>query len=409
MAKKEVRDLDYAIVGSRMSRVSKVIVRTFMGALKRDKNPWAIMVWGPPGCGKTFSVYSAAKRINKILNVKEDDVLRKCSAKSLLIACMDPVDVNGFPQKHPDHPFAEYYPLRWAWEASVEYEWAQKEERKDKNWNAPPMILFFDDLPVAHQQTQAAFFKVVHERMVGDLTLRPNVMLVAAGNRIEDNAGAQDMPTALGNRFRHIYANVNTEDWTEWAVKEGGIHPSIVAFIRKNPGDLFDFDDEKANAEEKAFATPRSWENLSDAMWEEELFNDKDPEFSKTGIGIIGRGIASSFFAFLKTTRSAVAPEEIVKNPKKAPVPNKKHMDLLYATVAGLEHYLRENPKHYKAGLIYSCRDELPADHAIILAKSVVDLIWEFEDEDERNKALSSDEFETMYNKYGEHMAGISF
>lgn len=402
----EVRDLDYNILGSGMGRVKRVIVRTFLGAIKRAKQPWAVMIWGPPGCGKTFTVYSAAKAISKFLGY---DALRECKAKSLLIACMDPVDVNGFPQKHPEHPFAEYYPLRWAWEASREYEAVERERRKDEKWQAPPMILFFDDLPVAHQQTQAAFFKVVHERMVGDLTLRSNVMLVAAGNRVEDNAAAQDMPTALGNRFRHVYAKVNNEDWEKWAVTEGGIHPSIVGYLRKNQSHLFDFDAEKANSEEKAFATPRSWENLSDAMFEEEILDDKDPEFVKTVAGIIGRGLATSFTSFIKSSRSAVDPKEIVKNPRKAPVPTRKNLDLIYATVAELEHYLREHPKDYRAGLIYACRQELPSDHAITLAKSIVDMIWTWEDEEMRNEAIGTKEFEIMYDKYGESISGVGF
>jgi DNA polymerase III delta prime subunit len=405
--KNEVRDLDYAVLGSGMARIKRVVVRTFIGALKRGKFPHALMIQGPPGCGKTFTVYSAAQAISKFLNI--DDPIRACTAKSLLIACMDPVDVNGFPQKHPEHPFAEYYPLRWAWEASQEYEQAERDRRGDPKWTAPPMIIFFDDLPVAHQQTQAAFFKVVHEGMVGDLTLRKNVMIIAAGNRVEDNAAAQDMPTALGNRFRWIYAQPTHQDWIEWAVREGGIHPAVVGYLRKNEADLFDFNEEKANSEEKAFATPRSWENLSDALFEDELFEDRDPEFMKTTAGIIGRGLASMFHAFLRTAMSAVPASEIVKNPKKAPVPKKQHLDLLHATVASLEHHIRENPKTYQAGLVYACREEMPADMAILLAKSITDLIWTWPDEAARNEAFASKEYEIMFDRYGEHITGVSF
>lgn len=391
---------DYDTVGSSPAEVTSRLVNAFTKALVRGKRPAPHMIWGPPGVGKTFTVYAAAKEIGDVLAVK-------CDAKSLLIACMDPTDVVGVPFPNPEHPYSDYRPLAWAWQASIEYE--QDAQARNKDFKAPPMILFFDDLPVAHPQTQAAFFKVVHEGMVGDLTLRPNVMLVAAGNRVEDAAAAQEMPTALASRFRHIYFRTTQRDWLEWAINSG-VHPFVTGYIHGNADHLHDFDPTRP---EKAFACPRTWEMVSDALFEHEAefkasAADKrksaNTSVFKITAGIIGEGKACSFHAFIDNTRHSVPPEEIVKAPDEAPVPKRDKLDALHATVYSMQHYVNENHSAWKPALIYSIRKEMLPELGLILAKAAVDVIFKHLDETARLKAVDSDAFATMFDIYGEYL-----
>lgn len=274
------------------------------------------------------------------------------------------------------------------------------------------MLLFFDDLPAAHFQTQSAFFKGVHEGKWGSLHQRDNVMVVGAGNRVEDNAAANDMPTPLANRFRHCYANPSTSDWLKWAgeFREEGepgvtgqsrIHPLVIGYIRTKQDALIEFNNEVAVRADKAFASPRTWEDISELLYEEEI-GQEDELFGKVVRGIIGQGIGTEFIAYLQESTSLVPPEEIVKNPKRARIPSRKNLDALHATVASLELYLRQHPKHWKAGVQYALRKEMVSDVGILLAQTVCEVIQDHLEPGLRGRALSDDVFISLCERYEE-------
>lgn len=393
--------LDYDIVGHNMKAVKDRLVSMFVYALKQNRKPDPAFLWGPPGIGKTFTVYDVAKEVSQILKTEVE-------MKSLMLSTLDPCDIAGVPHRHGDHPFTQYLPLNWAWLASKEYEESMRKE--DPNFVAPPMIIFFDDFPVAHQQTQAACFKVVHEGMAGDLTFRDNVFQIGAGNRPEDNAAAQEMPTAMASRFRHFYCNLRAQDWIEWATKRGGINPYVVGFVRHHRDALHQFD---PNSPEKAFPCPRTWEMLSNALFENEsevkevVKNKKkgaSTDMFKVTAGVIGTGMAHQFHAYLDQTRFAVPVEEVLKNPKGCKVPDMNELDALHATVASLEHHIRQNVQDWKPVTTYLNRKEMMDELAIILAAAVTDAIIEKADDDVRIEAFSDEQYEEMNDKYGKYI-----
>jgi hypothetical protein len=224
-------------------------------------------------------------------------------------------------------------------------------------------------------------------------------MVVAAGNRVEDNAAANDMPTPLANRFRHCYANPTTDDWLKWAASdEGGIHPFVIAFIRTCKNDLREFNDDVATRAEKAFASPRTWHDISELLWEGEI-GAKDELFGPMTMGIVGRGSATKFLGFMRNTTAVIPPEDIVKNPKKARVPSARNLDALHATVASLELHVKQNPKHWKAAVIYSTRKEMLSDVGILLAQTVAEVCQELPAK-ERANAFGSDAFAALFDRY---------
>lgn len=405
--------VDIDVVGSTMHEVKSRVVNGFLHALRGGYSPDATMVWGPPGIGKTFTIYDAAREVAaQYYGVDKDTKQPKGSiyVKSLMLSTMDPTDIVGVPHRHREFDYTQYLPLRWAWDASVEYELAMRKEHP--KFVAPPMVLFFDDFPVAHQQVQAACFKLFHEKQAGDLRIRDNVMLIAAGNRPEDNAAAQEMPTAMASRFRHIYSKIDADEWLSWATKAGNIHHLVVGFIRGHKASLHDFD---PNSPEKAFPCPRTWEMCSTAMKENEAEiaesvkkgKSKDTSLFKVTSGIIGTGHATEFHAFLDQTRYAVPAEEIVKDPKKAKVPKIQEIDALHATIAELEYHVKRKPKDWKAALIYSIRKEMMPEMGLVLATSTTDVIMTKLDPDDLIEALATPEYEEMNEKYGEFLTAV--
>lgn len=154
-----------------------------------------------------------------------------------------------------------------------------------------------------------------------------------------------------------------------------------------------------ANRADKAFASARSWESVSEFLWEGQIDRENDNTFSKVIMGIVGRGVATSFHAFLRNTTAVVPPEEIVKNPKKAKLPSKKNLDALHATIASLEHHIKEHPDTWEAGVIYATRDEMMPDFGCLLANSIVNVVLTLP-ADERAEAMGNDAFAELLDKY---------
>lgn len=339
----------------------------------------AIMLWGSPGIGKT----------GVINTVYGEDM--GATVHPILAGCSDPTDFGGIPNPMKDVPAFEHVPPYWAYLASSE------------NPNPESLVLFFDDVVTADEQTQAALYKATHERRVGRLFFRNDVRMVFAGNRVDDKSAANDMPLALGNRMLHFNVSVDYKEWVQWAVG-AGIHPMVVAYIRTQPQHINTFFDAvKGNI--KAFATPRTWHLLSDTL----------KAFGETGIsdderlavcgGLVGEGVATEFCGFLANVEGLIPPDVILRDPEKAPVPPKEKLDLLHATVSSLEAAIQQKPTvdTISAGLIYGMR--LVPELGIVLGYSVLHTIMDSKNIDakEKAKAMQAPAFRKTLEKWGKY------
>ena len=354
-----------------------------------------VMLWGSPGIGKTKGLHYTLEPMGyRMIPV--------------LAGCSEPTDLSGIPFNYNDQ-YAKYLVPWWMFLCSD-----AKEVPED---HQGPTVLFLDDIVTAPEQTQAAFFKLVHERRLGQLALRDNVRIIAAGNRVEDKSAASRMPLALANRFFHIHVKHDSTVWLQWAPK-AGIHPNVTSFIRTQPQYLSTFE-EAVKKGHYAFATPRSWEMLSDALsaldaaqmrkWQgkaDSTHSEKsaDNYTFRVASGIIGQGLAAVFNTFIRNTLSLISPEEIIRDPEKARIPKTEDIDILHATISAAEHFVKkkENAKHWAPFMKYSLR-VLP-DLGLILAKQCVAVVLNDLTDDERVKAASSKEFQAMFDKWGDHL-----
>lgn len=251
-----------------MSEIQRTIVANYMGGVARERKPRPVMCWGAPGEGKTFTMIAAARELKRKLGGEFDFF-------DIPTSCLEPCDITGIPfpvSVAGVETYSKCLAPDWAYLISKEYEAAEKE--KDPEFVANPGIILFDDVVAAHFQTQTAFFKGVHEGKWGGLHQRDNVMVVACGNRVEDNAGANDMPTALANRFEHCYAKPTTDDWLAWGAgfREEGeegvsgecrIHPLPLAFIRTCKDDLREWDTTSKDGERVALRSEKAFARVS--------------------------------------------------------------------------------------------------------------------------------------------------
>jgi len=171
----------------------------------------------------------------------------------------------------------------------------------------PKTLLFLDELPHGSPSVQNALFQLVKDRQLGEYKLPDSTVIVGAGNRIQDRAGANRVNTALGDRFIHLNLDVCADEWVEWAKKSKRVIPEVIAYIRYRPENLFVFD-----AKAQVQATPRSWEYASKIM---ATSPDSDIE-QELLAGTVGEGVSAELIGFLRTCRSLPSVDQIINNPE---------------------------------------------------------------------------------------------
>lgn len=238
-----------------------------------------VFLWGGPGLGKS----SVVRQLAQSLAVPLQDV------RALLL---DPVDLRGLPFLGNDG----------------RSKWATPEFLPRDGEG----ILFLDELNAAPAMVQASCYQLVLDRKLGEYALPDGWSIIAAGNRDSDRAATTRMPTPLRNRFVHLEFEVDTQEWSEWAI-QAGARPEVIAFLRFRPELLSAFDRDAT-----AFPSPRSWEFVSRIL-------ETGPERSiehELFAGAVGAGAATEFSAFLRMFRELPSIDAILLNPQSEPVPD---------------------------------------------------------------------------------------
>ena len=247
-----------------------------------------IFIWGPPGVGKS----SIVKQVCEELNIGFID---------LRLALLEPVDLRGVPFIKKDSENGEKTVF-----------WARPVFLPSEGQG----ILFLDEVPAAPPAIQATSYQLVFDRCVGEHKLGDGWYIVAAGNRETDAAVSYRVPSPLRNRFIHVEYELTVDDWSEWAIPRG-IHPHVIGFVNFRRDLLFNFN---PNSAERAFATPRTWEFVSDLL-HAGVFD------SETIGGCVGSGVAVEFLAYVKLQEKMPNIEDILNgNLERLPQYDKTEM-----------------------------------------------------------------------------------
>lgn len=302
------------------SRITNLIAARAKSDSKRP-----LMIWGPPGAGKSAVVRSAADAL-------------KYEFIDLRLPLMD--------QSGADFRFpmidAKAGTMKWI--TSSEFP------------NSGKGILFIDEIVQGTPSQMAAASQLILDRRIGTYNLPDGWIVVAAGNRETDRAATNKMPSHIANRFTHIDFEVDANDWYDWAYAND-VNAMVIAFLQFKPEWLHKFD-----AKQKVNPTCRTWEFVSDDLNEGEI---ADIDMLEIVSGTVGQTSATEFVGFVRVFRELPDFDTIKKRPEGCKVPDDASVKYAIASMLAA----RTEPEDMKQIMKYVAR--LPSEFQILATQEM--------------------------------------
>jgi len=281
----------------RPAQLTLVLEREFLSTAEGHHTP--VMLWGPPGVGKSQIVAQIGARHNApVIDIR--------------LSQMETSDLRAIPFRSGDM-------VQWAVPALL----------PDAQRHGARGVLFLDEITSAPPAVSAAAYQLILDRRLGDYRIPDGWVIFAAGNRQGDRGVTYAMPAPLANRFSHFEVSVNLDDWAAWAYASG-IDERLIGFLRFKPELLFAFDAARTLAGEMAFPSPRSWEFAHRAL---QKFGDS-PDLLTGALGAcVGHAAGVECAAFIDSL-DRLPDLDAITQGLPADVPDE--IDLQYAVAAAL-------------------------------------------------------------------------
>lgn len=278
----------------RPAQLLTVLDREFLSARVGHHTP--VMLWGPPGIGKSQIIAQVAKR-------------HDAPMIDIRLSQMEPTDLRGIPFRIENR-----------------VEWAVPSMLPDAARHGPNGILFLDEITSAPPSVSAAAYQLILDRRLGDYEVPPGWAIFAAGNRQGDRGVTYTMPAPLANRFSHFEVETNIDDWVSWAYTND-MDDRLIGFLRFRPELLFDFNPAHNPV---AFPSPRSWEFAHRTL---QKFGDHPELLLPTLQSCVGPAAGLELHAFIENLDNMPDLDAILRGE---PVAVPREVDLQYAVASAL-------------------------------------------------------------------------
>lgn len=324
-------------------------------------------VQSSPGVGKSSIVRSVA----------EDFDLKLIDHR---LSTSEPTDMTGLPSFTKDgfarfSPFEELFPLEGT-------ALPKKNGKDQQGW-----LLFFDEANAASKSVQAASYKLVLDKMVGQHRLHSHVAMVMAGNLVTDHAIVNPLSTAMQSRLVHLELQVDFEEWLKDVAIPQNYDSRIIAFLSQFPSKLMDF---RPDHSEKTFCCPRTWEFVNRLITTNQngmvIPKELNPDSPILLTGAITSGVALEFVQFTKVYSQMININDILRDPHTCPLP--QDLNLKWAVTMHITE--KVDDKNFDAVANYA--DRMSLEFRILFYRTLVI----------RNKTIRN------HPDFGKHMAKIS-
>lgn len=265
------------------------------------------MITGGPGLGKSDVVSQVCEEMGgKLYDMR--------------LGLMAPEDLSGIPFYNKESGLMEYaQPIDLPTEEDAA--------------KYPIVFLFLDEINSAPPSVQGAAYSLILNRRVKQYTLPKNCVIIAAGNKDSDRGVTYKMPTPLANRFIHFEMRVDFDSWYEYALNKR-LHPSVVGYLDYSKSSLCDFDPKSPS---KAFATPRSWEFVSQILYDETV---DDVTAMNIICGTCGEGQGLKLMAHRKHAANLPKVEDVLSG--KITELKTKEISVTYSLITELNYALKD-------------------------------------------------------------------
>lgn len=291
---------------------------------------------GSPGLGKSAGFAKICKRYNlKMIDIR--------------LAQEDPTTINGFPNVDGGRSRylpPELFPLEGKDELPLKEQFANMQGHYDDliaNVKANPTaegsrkqleefqrqycysgwLVFFDELPSAPRSVQAAAYKIILDKMIGQDNLHPKCRLAAAGNLMDDNAIVNEMGTALRSRMVHIHVQTDPEDYINYATR-AGYDTRIVTYLAYQKQKVNNFKQFNTNSSDETFCCERTWEfahHILQAACPDQGAPVPD-DLTDLLCGTVG-STAIEFVQYTHAFKDLPTFQQIINDPKGTSIPDK--------------------------------------------------------------------------------------
>jgi len=285
---------------------------------------------GSPGMGKSAMIYAIAAEYNlKVIDLR--------------LAQEDPTTINGFPNVSngrsrylPPETFplqSDPLPLKPEFNTIINrtnYMTLLKAKKAkpitdfQKKYCYAGWLLFFDELPSAPKSVQAASYKIILDRMIGQKKLHSKCAMLAAGNLLTDGAIVYEMGSALRSRLVHIHVKSNPQDFLSNVAPKIGLDLRISAYLNYKNSNVNNFSEYNKGSSDETFACERTWDMASKLVKEVSPDENKPipDQWSTMLAGTVG-SCALEFVQFTHAFDQLPTFKEIINDPTKATIPNK--------------------------------------------------------------------------------------
>ncbi len=246
----------------------------------------SFMLWGATGVGKSEAVRQLAAELDAELRD-----IRLCQKQ--------PSDIGGLPALDHEARQTVFYPPAFL------------APRAD----AKAVILFFDEISLAPDDTKGAVLGILEERRQGNVEIPDNWIIVAAGNRPEDLANARGLGAAANRRLLHIVIEPQLEATLQHFMKIG-VAPEVLAFLKVFPQHLLGEESARTQKHE-LYPRPASWEKVSNILGELRQADKRAKHLAVAGI--IGDSVAAEFMMLAEEVKNMKSVDELLEIQRKTP------------------------------------------------------------------------------------------
>ncbi len=298
-------------------------------------NRFALMVTGPPGCGKTDATKQAAEQAGADLIISHPVVSDPTDYKGM------PALVEG-PSGQKEAMFLPFNDLKVLIEASK------------------PTVFFLDDFGQAMAGVQAAAMQLILGGRINGHHVSDQVMFMAATNRKEDKAGVGPMLEPVKNRFTIVELDPDLDDYCAWAIANGVPTP-VISFIRFCPHYLTDWKPAKGSAlvngpTARSITQAGRWLAAGiPAGLEFDVFK-----------GAAGEAFAADFLAHLRIWQKLPNPDVVLSDPDGYKVPTD------VATQYALAGALAARANEDNLGRFFRATNRMPPEFSVLATRDAL-------------------------------------